>query len=303
VELQSKKIMTLPVSLLNDVTELLREKISSTIMVTDYKPATGGCINNGGTLKTSDGDFFIKWNHALKFPGMFEAESKGLIHLRSVGVIDVPEVLAVGASGTMQFILLEYIRQQTRSPKYWETFGEQLAQLHQSTTSHFGLDHDNYIGSLYQSNGASASWIDFFIRRRLQPQLDLARSTNLIEAIVIRKFEKLLTMLPDLLVVEKPSLLHGDLWSGNLITNERGMPCLIDPAVYYGNREVDLAMTRLFGGFNSTYLESYQRIFPLAPGFEERIDLYNLYPLLVHVNLFGGSYGAQVESVVKKFTS
>lgn len=296
--------MQLPDSLLRDVTQTLGEILSTAVTIVNYTPASGGCINNGGRLSTTSGNFFIKWNDALRFPGMFEAEAKGLKKLAAPGVIAVPDVITTGRSGSHQFIVLQYIDQRSRSSSYWETFGQQLARLHQRSHGKFGLDHDNYIGSLRQLNGEHSSWIDFFCDERLQPQVHLALQSGSIHKNLANQIEQLLyKKLPELLIEEKPSLLHGDLWSGNLIVNEYGLPCLIDPAVYYGNREMDLAMTQLFGGFNSTFLDAYHEVFPLEPGFDERFELYNLYPLLVHVNLFGGGYASQVQSIVKRFLS
>lgn len=181
---------------------------------------------------------------------------------------------------------------------FWKTLGEQLAQLHHHSHKSFGLDHNNYIGSLVQLNEPLSSWIEFFIHRRLEPQLRLLNPPPR----VIKQFEQLYAKLPQLMPDEKPALLHGDLWSGNLITNAHGLPCLIDPAVYFGHREAELALTRLFGGFPNDFYEAYTDTSPLPSGFEDRVDLYNLYPLLVHANLFGGGYTDQALSIVARFS-
>jgi fructosamine-3-kinase len=263
--------------------------------------ASGGCINSGGRLKTASRDFFLKWNDAEKFPGMFAAEAQGLSLLRTPGVIHVPEVIASGVSGAYQYLLLEHIDEARPSGNYWETFGKRLAALHKITNKGFGLDHSNYIGSLQQNNIQCSSWIDFFITQRLKTQLKIAANKNRIDTGAMKAFDVLIEKLKDLLPTERPSLLHGDLWSGNVMTNNKGEPCLIDPAVYFGNREVDLAMARLFGGFDNSFLKSYHHSFPLLPGYAERFDIYNLYPLLVHVNLFGGGYLSQVVAILKRF--
>jgi protein-ribulosamine 3-kinase len=293
--------MTLPDPLLSTVTTMLRRSISDSLSILNYSPASGGCINNGGRLTTAHGSFFIKWNNALRFPGMFEAEAKGLKILAEPNIIDIPRVINTGECGGLQYIIMTYVDQRAPSSEYWKIFGEQLARLHHTTTTKFGLDHNNYIGSLPQANNFHSSWIDFFIQRRLVPQIDLAVKSGAIGTSMGKKFTDLFNVLPSLIVEEKPALLHGDLWSGNLMINEDGLPSLIDPAVYYGSREADLAMTQLFGGFNSTFIDAYHQTFPLSGGFEERIDLYNLYPLLVHVNLFGGSYVNQVQSILKRY--
>ena len=233
---------------------------------------------------------------------MFEAEARGLRLLREPQNIDIPEVLGEAESGGLSFIILEYIEAGARDGKYWQALGEQLAGLHSNTAKEFGLDHDNYIGSLPQANESHENWLEFFIRERLEQQLRIAASNRKINSHHQQRFEQLYRKLPDLLPDgERPSLIHGDLWSGNLITNKGGMPCLIDPAVYYGNREIELAFTTLFGGFDDEFYQVYQQVMPMAQGYEERFDIYNLYPLMVHVNLFGGGYLRQVESILGQF--
>jgi protein-ribulosamine 3-kinase len=286
-------LSAIPLPIQQQVSELLKVEVETFSFCNG-----GGCINQGGKLTTSAGDFFLKWNDATKFPGMFEAEAKGLQLMGEAKVIHIPKVILEALARPWQFILLEYVEEKTKSPSYWEDLGQQLANLHRNTFSTYGLDHNNYIGSLQQENKISNNWIDFFIEQRLNIQLKLALDNQKTDKGMLHRFERLFKKLPQLLPVEKPSLLHGDLWSGNLITNAMGNPCLIDPAVYYGHREAEIAFTRLFGGFSGTFYESYNHTFPLQPGFAERIDIYNLYPLMVHVNLFGGGYLAEVVSIL-----
>lgn len=269
--------------------------------VSDYFPASGGCINNGGKVVVGGKDFFVKWNDRSRYPGMFQAEAKGLHILGASETLRIPEVIHVGEEGSFQYLLLEYIDDGRRSPDFWESFGRGLAKMHKHSAPRFGLDHNNFIGSLPQDNRESGSWIEFFIERRLRSQLAIALQNNGLNKSAASDFDKLFAKLNSLLPDEPPSLLHGDLWGGNLMIADNGEACLIDPAVYYGHREVDLAMTQLFGGFDSVFFESYNEEFPLLPGYRERLDLYNLYPLLVHVNLFGGGYAAQVMSVLRRF--
>lgn len=269
--------------------------------VSDYFPASGGCINNGGKVVVGGKDFFVKWNDRSRYPGMFQAEAKGLHILGASETLRIPEVIHVGEEGSFQYLLLEYIDDGRRSPDFWESFGRGLAKMHKHSAPRFGLDHNNFIGSLPQDNCESGSWIEFFIERRLRSQLAIALQNNGLNKSAASDFDKLFAKLNSLLPDERPSLLHGDLWGGNLMIADNGEACLIDPAVYYGHREVDLAMTQLFGGFDSVFFESYNEEFPLLPGYRERLDLYNLYPLLVHVNLFGGGYAAQVMSVLRRF--
>ena len=292
-------ISQVPRGVLEGVRDLLMLPDAS--FVQEFSFSGGGCINNGGKLRTKQGTFFLKWNGEKNFTGMFAAENKGLQLLSRQGVIRIPKVIGDGQKGSYQFLLLEFIDQRSKSKNYWELLGNRLAALHRVTTGFFGLDHDNYIGSLQQLNHQSSNWIDFFIGQRLLVQVRLAIDNGLAPSDWIRKFEALFAKLPGLIPTERPSLLHGDLWSGNLITDESGEPCLIDPAVYYGNREADLAMTRLFGGFSTTFYSTYEDVFPLPAGHAERVDLYNLYPLMVHVNLFGGSYVHSVERILRSF--
>jgi protein-ribulosamine 3-kinase len=273
----------------------------SGLSILDFSFTSGGCINHGGKLKTSTGTFFLKWNDALKFPGMFAAEAKGLALLDDAKVIRVPKVIAQGHTGSKQYILLEYIDAVRQHAEYWSNLGRSLAALHKVSSRAFGLHHDNYIGSLHQNNEWHPRWLNFFIEQRLNAQLKLAIHSKLADASLAKQFENLYKKLPEIIPNEKPALLHGDLWNGNLITDENGQPCLIDPAVYYGHREAELAFTQLFGGFDREFYHAYEESFPLQPGFSQRAELYNLYPLLVHANLFGASYIAQVKTVLRRY--
>lgn len=266
-----------------------------------FEPAAGGCINQGGKLSTSRGDFFLKWNDRSRFPGMFKAEAEGLRLLSGSSAIRIPQVIGFGNGNIHQFLLIELMRRSSPSKSFWRDLGHQLAQLHGNKHDICGLDHNNYIGSLHQSNKVSTSWIDFFIQQRLAMQLKMAVDANLVDSPWSKKVEKLYSKLPSLLVPEKSSLLHGDLWNGNILCDESGRPCLIDPAVYYGHREVDLAMTCLFGEFDSSFYDAYNEILPLESGYRKRFDLYNLYPLLVHLNLFGRAYKSNIDRVVNQF--
>lgn len=267
-----------------------------------FKAVGGGCINHGGKLSTQRGhNYFLKWNDLKKFPGMFSAEMRGLELLKHVNALKVPKVIAQHVTTQHQFLLLEFIESEARSIDYWKVLGERLSLQHRHTQDTHGLDHDNFIGSLPQRNHQHTSWCKFMIEERLQPQLEMAVESQHIDRQVVQRFERLFDRLRDFIPEEKPSLLHGDLWSGNVIVDNHGLPCAIDPAVYYGNREMEIAFTTLFGGFPTEFYDSYNAHFPLEPGFEERRDLYNLYPLLVHVNLFGHAYVSQVISILKRY--
>jgi len=272
------------------------------ISVMGFRAAHGGCINNGGELITHQGSYFIKWNDSLRYPKMFRKEAIGLQLLSATGCIHIPEVVLVEEDERYQFILLEFIASALRQSNYWYLLGERLARLHQNTAKTFGLDHDNYIGSLTQGNTQESSWTDFFIQHRLEAQVNIAEKHHRLDAGARRQFELLYKKLPGILPEEMPSLLHGDLWGGNVMVNHVGEPALIDPAVYYGNREAELAYTQLFGGFDSGFYDAYNTAFPPQPGYDERVDVYNLYPLLVHVNLFGGGYFQLVKRILNRYT-
>jgi fructosamine-3-kinase len=261
---------------------------------------TGGCINNTIQLNTNKGDFFLKWNEESALE-MYEQEVKGLELLRGNSSITIPEVLGLGKIENKAFLLLEFINEGFQSPTYWTDFGVQLAQMHKSAINdNFGLDFDNFIGSLKQSNDYHENWIEFFVEKRLRSQFGLAYYNNLIDISYLRKLDKLPQALERIFPKEKPSLLHGDLWSGNAMKDQNGNACLVDPAVYYGNREMELAFTKLFGGFDASFYHAYEEAFPLEIGFKDRKDIYNLYPLMAHVNLFGTSYLSGIDKVLER---
>ncbi|ELR69028.1 Ribulosamine/erythrulosamine 3-kinase [Fulvivirga imtechensis AK7] len=267
-----------------------------------FTPASGGCINNGGRINGKKGELFLKWNSARRFPDMFTTEAKGLSELRKPNCITVPRVTDVLEGEVYSAILMEIISSGRRVAKYWENLAESIACLHKVTQEQFGLDHNNYIGSLPQNNSLQQSWVDFFIKNRLRPQLKMALDSGKMSSSDIRSFDELELKLPELLAGGAPSLIHGDLWSGNLMTDQYGAPAIVDPAVSFSHREIEMAFTQLFGGFDNSFYEAYQEIFPMEAGYQERFDIYNIYPLLVHVNLFGGGYYHQVMHLLKRFT-
>lgn len=265
-----------------------------------FKPASGGCINNGGKVSGKDGELFLKWNSANRFPDMFTTEAKGLKELSKPGCITIPHVTEVYEGEVYSAILMEMISSGRRVGNYWEKLAESIACLHRVKQDQFGLNHNNYIGSLPQNNSPEGNWIKFFVRNRLRPQLNIAIESGKMSHADIKKFDKLEQKLPELLVEGVPSLIHGDLWSGNLMTDQDGAPAIIDPAVSFSHREIEMAFTQLFGGFDQVFYEAYQEAFPMEPGYQERFDIYNIYPLLVHVNLFGGGYYHQVMHIVAR---
>lgn len=283
------------------IEEVLTKKLNTEVRLVDIARVGGGSINEAYRLDTRKGIFFVKINSAKKYPQMFEKEALGLKLLRETNTLEVPEVIATGNTGEETFLLLPYIFSKAMLSNFWSLFGEQLAALHSHTQPVFGLDHDNYIGSLVQTNGMHDSWIPFFIEERLEPQLRLARNQGRVGSSTTQAFQRFYNRLDELFPAEPPALLHGDLWSGNFMVGEQGEPVLIDPAVYYGHREMDLAMSQLFGGFSPSFYEAYHAHCPLKKGWQKRLDYCNLYPLMVHVNLFGGSYLESVKAILNPF--
>lgn len=269
-------------------------------------PVGGGCINHGARVETADGPVFVKHNAAAP-PGMFAAEARGLEALRAAaeGLV-VPRVLAFteAADEVPAWLALEWLEPGDRVPDFAARLGRGLAEMHGFAVEdedHWGWDEDNFIGSLPQVNRLEEDWADFWRMHRLEPQLDLARRAGRLPGREV-DWARLFDLLPELLApaeADGPSLLHGDLWGGNVMAAAGG-PALIDPAVYRGHREADLAMTELFGGFGPAFYAAYDEQWPLQPGYPRRRAVYQLWYLLVHVNLFGGGYVAQTAGVLRE---
>ncbi len=267
--------------------------------VATAQPLSGGDINQAYEVELADGRrVFIKLNPRAP-AGLFAAEARGLKWLADARALAVPEVLAVSESGPgSPFLALALVEAGRRRRDFSEALGRGLAALHRSGAPGFGLDHDNFIASLPQGNAAVAGgWVEFLRERRLRPLLERAARHQLLPGGLQRDFDRLFAVLADRVGPEEPpARLHGDLWAGNLIVDAQGAPTLIDPAVYGGHREIDLAMMRLFGGFDATTFSAYHEAYPVAPGAADRVALYQLVPLLVHVCLFGGGYVGQVRA-------
>lgn len=282
------------------LSKLLSHVLSKDVSVSNIQMQGGGCINKAAVLETSEGKMFVKWNYS-NLHNMFDVEVKGLEILRSAGEMVIPNVLGLIEEHDESFLFLEMIEPQKQEPRFWADFGVRLAKLHRHTSRSFGLEYDNYIGSLPQKNNQMDSWVDFFYQNRLMAQLNLAFENHKMDRSIMIHFENLYKRLNEILPVEAPALLHGDLWGGNVLKATDGTVSLIDPAVYYGHREMEMAYTKLFDNNPIEFYWAYNEEFPLASGFKERIEIYNLYPLLVHVNLFGGGYVNQVKKIVSKY--
>ena len=292
----------LPEPIEKSVIEFLNNRNPDTSAeIHNTQPVSGGSINSAYRLETSQGDYFLKYNHAGRYPGMFEKEARGLKLLREPEVIPVPEVLLAGEAEEQAYLLMDYVDSAREASDLWDDFGENLAALHAVKSERFGLDHHNYMGSLYQHNNLHDDWTEFFIVERLERQVKLAREDGNLGRSDVSGFERLYRRLDEIFPPVEPSLIHGDLWSGNFMTDANGRACLIDPAVYFGHPEVDIAMSTLFGGFSERFYEAYNQHNPLEKGWRDRMDIYNLYPLMVHVNLFGGGYLNSVQRVLRRF--
>lgn len=256
----------------------------------------GGDINDVFLLKGSE-NVVVKMNDATRFPGMFDAEAKGLKLLESSNSFRIPKVLNLGNIENHSYLLLEYIEEGTTHTDFLQKFAENLVKLHRETSEFFGLDHDNYIGSLPQQNKHTDTASEFYISERLEPQIRIAFDNGFKFKNVSDFYKNVSDEIPE----EPPALIHGDLWAGNYLIDTSGMPVLIDPSVSFAPREMDLAMMKLFGGFQDSIFKSYDEQFPLVPKWQERLDIWQLYYLLVHLNLFGSGYYSQVELILKKY--
>ena len=272
-------------------------------------PVSGGDINRAYLLSLMNGEKVFMKANSRKNIDFFTAEAEGLSAIRKTAAINVPLVLAIGTEPAedMSFLLLEYIEPGRRGGRSsFEDLGEKLARMHLSAAGSFvqngkfGFLHDNYIGTGVQINDPRDSWITFFTECRLLPQYE--RASSYFGHADKKRFESLFCSLNRYLVEpKKPALLHGDLWSGNYMIDADGRPWLIDPAVYVGHPEADLAMTELFGGFEHVFYDAYREAAGIDPGYRERRDLYNLYHLLNHLNMFGSGYLQSVISIVRRF--
>ena len=268
--------------------------------IIDQESLSGGDINNLYLLKTTTLPLVVKSNSLEAYPQMFEYEKKGLDKLKQTKSIQVVDTINQINGNNLSFLILNYIKTEPETNQLWENFGIQLNELHQTKSNSFGLDTPNYIGSIPQINNWCATWSEFYVTQRLEPQLRMAIEKGHLKGLA-KEFEKLYHHLDSLFPKEPASLIHGDLWSGNFISGENSTPWLIDPAIYFGHREMDIGMTLLFGEFDLNFYHAYNSENPLEKNWEERVPLTQLYPLLVHVNLFGSQYEASVKSTLDRF--
>ncbi|WP_157960381.1 fructosamine kinase family protein [Marinimicrobium alkaliphilum] len=266
--------------------------------IVERHPLSGGDICQTELIRTSTGeDLCIKQEPSAP-DHFFEAEATGLRAIAATDCIRVPQVYTV----THSFIALEYIEPSGTGGHYWERLGEQLAALHAQPVPGFGFTGDNFCGRTPQPNPHTQDGYRFFADYRLRYQAGMALEYGRLSEAEVEAIERLCERLPSLIPVQPPSLIHGDLWVGNIHSDPDGNPVLIDPAAHWGWAEAELAMTRLFGGFHPRFYQAYLAHRPLAPDWESRVPLYNLYHLLNHLNLFGSSYHPQIVSVLNRYT-
>ncbi len=278
-------------------------EIKNSLKISSFTSVSGGSINQAAKLSTEKETLFLKWNDS-KPAEMFSAEARGLRLLREANTsLRIPEVIDLNSEeGELPgYLLMEYIEGVRGDGESSRKLGVGLAELHSVTSVAYGLDRDNFIGSLPQSNSKHSDWVTFFIEERINPMLKMAIDGNRMDKGVLNGWNQLAAQLEEIFPESQPVLIHGDLWGGNYFFDSRGRPVLIDPAVYFGHHEMEIAFTKMFGGFASEFYDAYAFEKNIAPGFSKRVEIYNLYPLLVHANLFGGHYATQVSAFLKQF--
>lgn len=266
-----------------------------------YQRVHGGDINEAYCLYGDDNKFFMKVNDAATYPQMFEKETAGLQALKSNNNIIIPQVLKTGIIDDRQYMLMEWIEKGSPAKDFWEKFGAGLASLHKKPQPYFGFKQDNYIGNLHQDNTHHTSWSSFYAERRIMPLVTILYDRHSFSKKDVESAMSFCKQLPDLFPEEPPALLHGDLWSGNYMVSQNGQAAIYDPAVYYGHREMDLGMTKLFGGFAEPFYNAYHEQYALEKNWRQRIPFTQLYPLLVHAALFGGHYISSARNIIRSF--
>ncbi|MBV9389273.1 MAG: fructosamine kinase family protein [Chroococcidiopsidaceae cyanobacterium CP_BM_ER_R8_30] len=284
-----------------EIADRIVEVTEQDFVVERCQPVSGGCINQGYAVSGRDRTYFVKLNQVSQV-GMFEAEAIGLKQMLATATIRVPQPICWGIAKESAYIALEWLELGHGTPQAWEEMGRKLAAMHQTTSSKgFGWEQNNSIGSTPQINNWTADWAEFYANYRLGYQFQQAERRGgqfLGQA-------KLIAAIPKILAEHQvqPSLVHGDLWGGNAAFTVLEEPVIFDPATYFGDREVDIAMTELFGGFPTAFYRGYNEVFPLALGYKQRKILYNLYHILNHFNLFGGGYKSQAERMISQILS
>ena len=278
----------------------LSEVVKKEIVILTVSQVYGGNSNQTYLAETNAGKFFIKTND-ISFARIFQKEYDGLEILRQRSILKIPEPVHYNVFKNTLYIVIDYLEKGKPTAQTWQQLGNGMAALHRQTGAQFGLQHDNFIGTLPQRNHPANTWAEFYTTQRILPMAQKAFDAHLFTRDDIKQAEALCNQLHRLFPEEPPALLHGDLWNGNVMACANGDAALFDPAVYYGNREMDIAMTLLFGGFDSLFYHHYNEAYPLQSGWQQRTALCQLYPLLVHLNLFGSRYYEKTKNVLKKY--
>ncbi len=283
--------------------EILEHIKNLNLNINNIYPVKGGALSDTYCIESYEKKYFLKLNTAQNFPQLFEKEINGLNKLQELSPFEIPKVHQTGTTtNDFQYLILEWIDKAEPTIISWENFGKNLAQLHQNTNTQFGWEEDNYIAIIIQPNHYKSTWEDFYSQNRILPMIKLLADKKLLNLKEQKAAENLCADLINIFPKEKPALIHGDLWNGNIITRANEEITLIDPALYYGHREMDLALADLFGGFDQAFLDSYNEVFPIQGNFNERKSIAQLYPLLVHAYLFEGYYIKDVQRILKKFS-
>jgi Fructosamine-3-kinase len=284
---------------MNDLFQYISRRLGERIL--SSRPVSGGDISSAYRIETETGKYFLKVNAQSFALEMFHAEQKGLRTIEETNTIAVPNVHLVDSLNDKAFLLMDFVESKRPDASDFQRLGRQLARLHRCTSGEFGFPSDNFIGSLSQSNQSHSNWPQFYWHERIFPQLRPAVAKGLLSREEVPAEERAITLFDGIFGTVAPSLLHGDLWGGNYLIAADGTPCLIDPATYYGHSMVDIAMSRLFGGFDADFYDAYHEIIPKGDHYQEQIELYQLYYLLVHLNLFGSGYYSGVSSILRRY--
>lgn len=285
----------------NEFTFVLHTLTGINASVSACVPVSGGSINHVFKILYGKDYYLLKCNRSRLYPDMFEKEIIGLHTLHQTNLFRVPTPIGHLNTESFSYLCMEFIESGRQSENFFSDFGQRLAQLHQHTQSHFGFESDNYIGSLRQSNTLTSNFHEFFFTNRLHLLSKKAVEMKLMPYALAEQIENVWKNFESIFSHRKPALIHGDLWNGNYLVDTSGIPCLIDPACYYGIGESDLAMSKLFGGFDESFYRAYHEVIPHTSESECMKDLMSLYPLLVHVILFGRSYLSAIEQIVSKY--
>ncbi|MEM9362561.1 MAG: fructosamine kinase family protein [Bacteroidota bacterium] len=263
---------------------------------------SGGDIANAFVVETVSDRFFVKTSTESWAEDLFKSESRGLKQLEATQTVKVPKVYAEGLMNQTGYLVLEFIESKSPNAKDFERLGHKLAELHLiPQTNQFGASFDNYIGHLPQNNSLESNWVTFYIEQRLLSQINLAKQRGFLTRDTIPSKAKMERVCHSIIGKVDPSLLHGDLWGGNFLIALDGTPVLVDPSTYVGHSEVDLAMSRLFGGFSPSFYAAYHELIKRHPRQKDLTEMYQLYYLLVHLNLFGNSYRNSVLAIINKY--